>query len=43
MGSGQTALAALESGRHYVGYEIDPTYAELAERRIQEFRTTNVR
>jgi DNA modification methylase len=42
MGSGQTALAALESGRHYVGYEIDPTYAELAERRIQEFRTTNV-
>jgi DNA modification methylase len=42
MGSGQTALAALESGRHYVGYEIDPAYVELAERRIQEFKTTNV-
>jgi DNA modification methylase len=36
MGSGQTAIAALKSGRHYVGYEIDPTYVELAGRRILE-------
>ena len=36
MGSGQTALAAQKSGRHYVGYEIDAGYAELAERRIRE-------
>ena len=36
MGSGQTAIAALKSGRHYVGYEIDPAYVELAGRRIQE-------
>ena len=36
MGSGQTALAAIEAGRHYVGYEIDPAYVELAERRISE-------
>ena len=35
MGSGQTALAALNTGRHYVGYEIDLQYVELAERRIQ--------
>jgi DNA modification methylase len=36
MGSGQTALAALLTGRRYVGYEIDPEYVALAERRIQE-------
>jgi len=36
MGSGQTALAALHTGRHYVGYEVDPGYVELAEKRIQE-------
>ena len=36
MGSGQSALAALEINRHYIGYEIDPEYAELAERRIKE-------
>ena len=34
MGSGQTALAALQSGRHYVGYEVDPGYVELAEKRL---------
>ena len=34
MGSGQTALAALLTGRHFAGFEIDPTYVELAERRI---------
>ena len=36
MGSGQTAIAALQSGRHFVGYEIDPEYVKLAERRIQQ-------
>ena len=35
MGSGQTALAALATGRHYVGYELDPDYCSLAHRRIQ--------
>lgn len=39
MGSGQTALAALRSGRLYVGYEIDDNYAGLAERRIRSFMT----
>lgn len=38
MGSGQTALAAIKTGRHFVGYEIDAGYAELAALRIQEFR-----
>lgn len=34
MGSGQTALAALQSGRHFIGYEIEPAYVKLAESRI---------
>jgi site-specific DNA-methyltransferase (adenine-specific) len=37
MGSGQTALAALKTNRHYVGYDIDKNYIELAEKRINEF------
>lgn len=37
MGSGQTALAAIKSGRYYVGYEIDPHYCNLAETRIKEW------
>jgi site-specific DNA-methyltransferase (adenine-specific) len=36
MGSGQTAIAALQAGRHYVGYEISEEYLRLAERRIQQ-------
>jgi site-specific DNA-methyltransferase (adenine-specific) len=35
MGSGQTALAALKAGRHFVGYELSEEYCRLAERRIQ--------
>lgn len=34
MGSGTTAIAALQSGRRYVGYETNPEYAERAEKRI---------
>ncbi len=34
MGSGTTAIAALKSARKYVGYEIDPSYIQLAESRI---------
>ncbi|HCC78800.1 MAG: SAM-dependent methyltransferase [Chloroflexi bacterium GWB2_49_20] len=37
MGSGQTALAAIQTGRHYVGYEIAEKYVNLAEKRIQGF------
>ncbi len=36
MGSGQTALAAMKTGRKYVGYETNGSYRELAERRISE-------
>ena len=34
MGSGQTALAAIRAGRHYVGYEINAAYVERARARI---------
>lgn len=34
MGSGTTALAALETRRHFVGYELDDAYVELARGRI---------
>ena len=37
MGSGQTAIAAMKTGRHYVGYEVGEEYVKLAERRIREF------
>ena len=35
MGSGQTAIAALKAGRHFMGYEISEDYIRLAQRRIQ--------
>jgi len=37
MGSGQTALAAIRTKRHYVGYDINQDYVKLAERRIRSF------
>ncbi|MSQ27485.1 MAG: site-specific DNA-methyltransferase [Dehalococcoidia bacterium] len=40
MGSGQTALAALKAGRHYVGYEVDESYQRLAQRRIKAMEGT---
>jgi modification methylase len=36
MGSGQTAIAALRTGRRYVGYEVDQNYVRLSESRIGE-------
>lgn len=35
-GSGTTCLAALKTGRKYVGYEIDEEYVRLAEQRIRK-------
>jgi modification methylase len=39
IGSGQTALAALRAGRHYVGYDNNPVYISLAEERISTARS----
>ncbi len=38
MGSGSTAIAALQAGRKFVGYEINPHYLALANQRIAAFR-----
>jgi len=37
IGSGQTAIAALKTGRNYVGYDINGEYAKLAQKRIKNF------
>lgn len=36
MGSGSTAIAALEAGRRYVGYELSDEYVRIAESRIAQ-------
>ncbi len=38
MGSGQTAIAALQGKRRYVGYEIESQYLALAEKRIMQYQ-----
>lgn len=37
MGSGQSAIAAIQTNRHYVGYETDENYSSLANKRINQF------
>lgn len=36
MGAGSTAVAAVNTGRHFVGFDTEPEYVGLAERRIAE-------
>jgi len=38
LGSGTVALAAEQHGRDWVGIELNPVYAALAERRLADFR-----
>jgi DNA modification methylase len=38
VGSGTTAVAAVRSGRHFAGYDLDESYIELAEARVREER-----
>ena len=37
-GSGSTCLAALKSGRKYIGYDIDREYCKLAKRRVESVK-----
>lgn len=37
MGSGQTAIAAIKTGRYYVGYEIDEKYVKLSKKELRNF------
>ena len=36
MGSGTTGIAPVQTGRNFIGIEIDPDYYKIAERRIAE-------
>ena len=38
MGAGTTAVAAVRTGRHYVGFDTDAAYIALAEERIEDER-----
>jgi modification methylase len=41
IGSGTTAMAAKQHGRHYVGFDISPEYCRLAEERIANAMKTD--
>jgi DNA modification methylase len=41
VGSGTTAVAAVRTGRRYVGYDINSEYVALAERRVAEAELSN--
>lgn len=38
MGSGSTAVACINTGRNYIGFELDKEYYDLAEQRISEHK-----
>ncbi|MDQ7784886.1 MAG: site-specific DNA-methyltransferase [Desulfomonilaceae bacterium] len=42
MGSGTTAVAAVRTGRRFVGYEINSEYVSLCRRRISNLETTSL-
>ena len=35
MGSGSTGVACINTGRDFIGIELDPTYFDIAQKRIQ--------
>lgn len=42
IGSGSTAIAAINTGRNYIGMEKDPEYYEIAKKRIEEHKSTTI-
>jgi len=40
-GSGTACLTALKDGRHYIGYDIEPSYVKLANQRIKAYLSQN--
>jgi DNA modification methylase len=36
MGSGTTGVACIQTGRRFIGFELDKTYCEIATKRIAE-------
>lgn len=42
MGSGTTAIACLDTERHYIGYELDPDYFKVACSRILDYELSSI-
>jgi site-specific DNA-methyltransferase (adenine-specific) len=42
MGSGSAAVAAVRTGRHFVGFETDPAYVARAMERVEDARSVEV-
>lgn len=42
MGSGQTAIAAMNTGRNFIGFEINPEYVAIAEERVRKEKPAGV-
>ena len=42
MGSGTTAIAAMREGRHFIGFELNEEYFNIAQRRIDEERQQQI-
>lgn len=42
MGSGTTAIACINTNRNYIGFEMDNTYFELANKRIEEYKSIKI-
>ena len=38
IGSGTTAIACINTNRHYIGFELDNTYYNIALNRIREYK-----
>ncbi len=41
MGAGATAVAAVQTGRHYAGYDVSEEYCALARKRVEASRLVN--
>ena len=41
MGSGSTGVACVNTGRNFIGMELDPGYFEVAQKRIEEAQRQN--
>ena len=39
MGSGTTGVACVNTGRNFIGIELDESYFDIASKRIEEART----
>lgn len=42
IGSGTTAIAAIRSGRHFIGFELDPDFCQVAEKRVEHEKLMSI-